>query len=226
LLRSGRPVFGIQARGLESSEQPFADLSEMIEAYVESILQIKSESPLNIIGYSAGCEIVHQLASHFEESGSAIGFVGFIDGIPFIDRSSKSPESLEEMLREMLRNYGLEIDDSVSYYRLRDLALNIFIEQNIVPSETPVTWIDRMLNEMNLSSQRLFNHIPKKGNFDAVYFSAEQGKISSQGIANGLVWEKYCRSVKFIPIQATHMNILDFEPSKAIAASIDKILDD
>jgi thioesterase domain-containing protein len=225
-LRSDRPVFGLQARGLEASEQAFRTLSEMVDAYVEAISDINPEAPINIIGYSAGCSIAHEIACMFEQQGKKIGFVGLIDGSPFMDVANEPAKSKEEMLREMAKEYDPEIDYSVSVASLYDLALKVSIEQHIVPPGTPVEWLDRMLHEMILSSQRLAAHTPRKGNFDAVYFSAEAEDATPEIIKGRLAWEDYCKSVTYIPIQATHSRMLEEEPSKVIAAAIDALLYD
>jgi len=225
-LRPGRPVIGIQACGLESVEQPFKSFSEMVDAYVEAISDIKPEALLNIIGYSAGCSIAHEIACMFEDQGQKVGFVGLIDGLPIMSGDNGPAKSKEEMLREMAQDYGLEIDHSVSTADLYNLALKISIEQHIVPQGTPVDWIDRMLNEMILSSQRLAAHTPRKGNFNSVYFSSEAEDPTPEIIEGRLAWQNYCRSVTYIPIQTTHMRMLDLEPSKVIAAAIDALLDD
>jgi hypothetical protein len=83
-----------------------------------------------------------------------------------------------------------------------------------------------MLNEMILSGQRLASYSPRKGSFDAVYFSAEAEDATPEIIEARLAWKDYCKSVTYIPIQATHMRMLEEEPSKVIAAAIDALLDD
>jgi len=224
-LRSDRSVFGIQVRGLEIFEKPFDNLSEMLEAYIDAISEINPLGPLNIIGYSAGCSIAHELACCFERQGRKIGFVGLIDGSPFMD-AAEPANSKEEMLREMVKHYGLEIDDSVFSSDLYDLALKISVEQHIVPPGTPIEWLDRVLNEMILSGQRLASYSPCKGSFDAVYFSAEAEDATPKIIEGRLAWKDYCKSVTYIPIQATHMRMLEQAPSKVMAAAIDALLDD
>ena len=224
-LRSGRPVFGVQARGLESGEKPFDSLSEMINVYIEAIKKISPRGPLNIIGYSAGCFIAHEIACQFEQQGKKIGFVGLIDGLLFMD-AAEPAKSKEEMLRERAKEYDPEIDYSVSVADLYDLALKVYVDQHIVPQGTPIEWLDRMLNEMILSVQRLAGYTPRKGSFDAVYFSAENEEAKPEIIKGRLAWEDYCKSVTYIPVQATHMRMLDLEPSQVIAATIDALLDD
>ena len=211
---------------MESEEIPFDSLSEMIDAYVLAISEINPQRTLNIIGYSAGCSIAHEIACLLEERGQNVGFVGLIDGLPFMDTTNEPVKSKEELLREMAKAYDPEIDDCISSTELFDLALKLSIEQHIVPPGTPIEWLDRMLTEMILSSQRLAAHTPRKGNFDAVYFSAEAGKVAHEIIQDRLAWKDYCRSVTYIPIQARHNRMLDPEPSKVIAAAIDALLDD
>jgi thioesterase domain-containing protein/acyl carrier protein len=225
-IRSDRPIFGIQTRGLERGEKPFNSFSEMIDVYADAISKINPTESLNIIGYSAGCSIAHRIACLFAERGYVVGLLGLIDGLPRVRRNHETARSNEELLREMLKDHGFDIDDNASTNDLYNLFLKISIDKDFVSPETPVDWIDRMLNEMILSSQRLSAFTPCKGSFKAVYFSAELGDITPEIIEGRLAWKNYCTNVTYIPIHATHTRMLDPEPSRKIAAAIDALLDD
>jgi len=219
----GRPVYGMQARGLEDGELPFKNLSEMVDAYSYAISSIKPKS-VNLIGYSAGCSIAHEIACLFENRGQKVGFVGLIDGTPLVHAGNEFINTKEDILRELVSNYGLKNENYTTKETLYKIAIELLVKQEIIPRDTPVEWIDRILNEMILSGQRLANYIPRKGNFNAVYFSAEAGNITPEIIAGRLAWKSYCRSVSYVPVQATHLTMLDPEPSKVIAATINSLL--
>lgn len=70
----------------------------------------------------------------------------------------------------MIAEYGFALNNNITLEELYNLALMIAIEENIVSPDTPIEWLDRILNEMILSRQRLSSHFPRKGNFNAVFF--------------------------------------------------------
>src|SRR5262249_46885240 len=57
-----QPVFGLQARGLDGQEEPFATVEEMAAHYVPQIRSVQPEGPYYLAGYSAGGTVVFEIA--------------------------------------------------------------------------------------------------------------------------------------------------------------------
>jgi thioesterase domain-containing protein len=220
-LESGRPIFGIQARGLEIGEDPFSSLSELLEAYTEAISALIPSGPLNIIGYSAGGPIAHEIACYFQDKGRDIGFVGLIDSFLPKKINPEDCQSKEEIIIAMAEDFGFEVKANTTREQLFKIALSLAVNQGIIPIGTPLEWVDRLLNETIAASRRLTDYNPRIGKFDMVYFSAELDDLTPDSLERRLAWKKYCRSVVYHPIQEKHMRILDVAPSSIIAKIID-----
>jgi thioesterase domain-containing protein/acyl carrier protein len=225
LLKSKVTVYGLQARGLEPNEEPFSNFTEMVDAYIDAILKIQPRGRINIIGYSAGGLIAHEIACALEQIGREIGILGLIDSAPKIDQVDISQPTKDEILADIARNYGMDTSGQVSQTEMQQFALDVLIEKKLVPPETPIIWVDRMLNEMIQSSQRIFKLNQSHGNFEAVYFSANKEVQTEKLKEMRMAWKQYCSKVTYIPVESMHLRMLELEPSKVIAAKIDELIE-
>lgn len=156
--------------------------------------------------------------------GRQIGFVGLIDQPPHIVVQDSQFKTKDEHISEIAKALGLVISDDHDSFEISKILLHFYVNRQIVPPTTPITWVGRFLNEMSLGRRRLECHSVNKGNFDAVFFAGDAVKPTPEIIESRLEWKEYCRNVTYVPIHATHNRMLDPEPSKVIAAAIDAIL--
>ncbi|MBM3575897.1 MAG: AMP-binding protein, partial [Alphaproteobacteria bacterium] len=224
LLKSKINVYGLQARGLEHSEETFSSFDEMLDTYVEAILKIQPRGLINLIGYSAGGLIAHEIACTLERRGRTIGILGLIDSAPKIDQSDISQPTKDDILSDIARNYGMDISGEVTQSDMQKFALEVLIEEKLIPPGTPIVWVDRMLNEMIQSSQRISSLTQSYGNFEAVYFSANKEEQTEMLIKIRMAWKQYCSKVIYFPVDSMHLRMLELEPSKVIAAKIDELV--
>lgn len=74
-----RPVYGLQAIGLDGRE-PFPQRIEEIAArYVREIQAVQSEGPYHLMGYSAGAFVAYEMAVQLEQAGGEVAFLAVID---------------------------------------------------------------------------------------------------------------------------------------------------
>jgi thioesterase domain-containing protein/acyl carrier protein len=76
---SGRPIFGIRARGLEPSETTPATLEETVKELVEAVQSVQLNGPYYIAGFSNGGIIAYELACQLAERGELVAYLGIID---------------------------------------------------------------------------------------------------------------------------------------------------
>lgn len=81
-LGSDIPVYGIQARGLGSTESMPATLPEMAADYLEKLLVIQPEGPYHLLGYSFGGLVAYELAAMLQARGARIGSLCLIEAYP------------------------------------------------------------------------------------------------------------------------------------------------
>ena len=126
-----RPVFGIQARGLDGVSRLAESLEEMVDDYVAQILAVQAEGPFHVLGWSFGGTVAHSIAAELERRGHAVGLLAVIDAAPappeVKDLTADEP-SIEEYRRWMRdwaqRRYGSMVD-SAEYTRFAENAMAV-----------------------------------------------------------------------------------------------------
>lgn len=78
-LREGRPVYGLQAQGLEGADPPHARMEDMAACYMEEIRDLQPEGPYFISGWSLGGLIALEVARRLHESGSRVALLAMYD---------------------------------------------------------------------------------------------------------------------------------------------------
>ena len=71
LVRSTRPIYAIQARGLDGTDPPLDSITQMARYYTDNIRKIQPRGPYLLSGYSLGgviaFEMAHQLRAAEEK---------------------------------------------------------------------------------------------------------------------------------------------------------------
>jgi amino acid adenylation domain-containing protein len=82
LLESTRPVYGLQARGIEDVETLPGSLDELVDDYVSSIRRIQAHGPYHMLGWSMGGTIAHAMAAQLQRRGEQVEFLAMLDSTP------------------------------------------------------------------------------------------------------------------------------------------------
>jgi thioesterase domain-containing protein/acyl carrier protein len=72
-------VIGIQARGLDGREPPYATVEEMAAKYLSEVRARQPEGPYRLCGYSFGGLVAFEMARQLWVSGDEIAMVGLLD---------------------------------------------------------------------------------------------------------------------------------------------------
>ena len=75
----GRPVFGVQALGVDMTTPPHESLAEMAEAYVEEIRAVREEGPYILGGHSIGGLLALEVGRHLLDAGQQVQAVVMLD---------------------------------------------------------------------------------------------------------------------------------------------------
>ncbi|MBI3848234.1 MAG: AMP-binding protein, partial [Planctomycetes bacterium] len=74
-----RPVFGLQAAGLEGECEPLSRLDEMAARYVAAMRDVRREGPIHVAGWSLGGIVAVEIARHLVDAGVEVGVVALFD---------------------------------------------------------------------------------------------------------------------------------------------------
>lgn len=78
-MAGGRPVYGLQQRGLNGVDAPHETFEEMASAYLAEIREIRPHGPYNLGGYSGGGTIAFEMARQLRAAGETVTSVVLLD---------------------------------------------------------------------------------------------------------------------------------------------------
>ena len=80
---SDQPVFGLQAKGLEGTEELLTSVEEIAAYYNKIVIESHPEGPYSIAGYSFGGVIAYEMASQLTDQGKQVSLLGLFDTYAF-----------------------------------------------------------------------------------------------------------------------------------------------
>ncbi len=78
-LGKDQPFYGLQARGVDGKQPPFASLTEMAAAYVQQMRAVQPEGPYMVGGFSMGGEVAYEIAQQLHAQGQEVALVALLD---------------------------------------------------------------------------------------------------------------------------------------------------
>lgn len=76
------PLYGVQAQGLTGGEELPQSIREMAADYVEQIRSVQPTGPYQLLGYSLGGAVAHEMALQLQEAGDVVGAIVIMDSYP------------------------------------------------------------------------------------------------------------------------------------------------
>ncbi|OBG29375.1 non-ribosomal peptide synthetase [Mycobacterium sp. 852002-51057_SCH5723018] len=123
-----RPIYGLQARGVDGTT-PFAtSIPAMVDDYLEHILAIQPEGPYFLLGWSFGGVVAHAMAVELARRGHDAPVLGLIASVPrYEDDPVLMTQFFETDTRRLINawateRYGISIDDP-EYKTLADTVI-------------------------------------------------------------------------------------------------------
>lgn len=78
-LRVDRPVYGLQARGIDGCALPHASIKDMALEYLNEIRNVQARGPYFLVGYCGGGIIALEMSARLREMGETVQFLGLLD---------------------------------------------------------------------------------------------------------------------------------------------------
>ncbi len=80
-LNADRPIYALQAKGLDGKQAISTSIEEMAHDYIAEIQKIQPVGPYHLFGFSIGGFIAYEMARCLTEKGYQIAFLGVIDSV-------------------------------------------------------------------------------------------------------------------------------------------------
>lgn len=116
-IRCDRNVYGMQARGIDGVDEPFATIEEMAQHHLDAIRAVQPHGPYLFVGYSLGGLVCMEIAQRLTAAGERVALLTVLDAYP--NRSLLSPWQLLLLygrlaLRKVFSAIGMSANDEES----------------------------------------------------------------------------------------------------------------
>jgi thioesterase domain-containing protein len=202
------PIIGIQ-QTLQGEEAEPRSIRDMAKNYADRIQGVYPTGPYNLLGWSFGGAVAHELAIELQRRGYVIARLVVLAPPPSID-SSVHPLGEQDMLEEVLRFWRIDIpeqDEPLTYEQVEEL----FRERGVGEFSRYKQLLDLGLQNINSNQALALAHEPGVFNGDVDIFSAvgDEGDRSSSPMQS---WRPYVTgAINNYPIDCAHQEMLSTE---------------
>ena len=205
------PIIGIQ-QILQGDEAEPQSIREMARIYADRIQEVDPTGPYNLLGWSFGGLVAHEIAIELQQRGYVIGRLIVFDAQFSLEGATLPNHPLEDkqMLEEAFRFCGIDIpeqDEPLTYEQLE----KVMLERGV--TEFPrykrlVDWLIQNFNR-NMELQRI--HEPRVLDGDMSIFSAGRDG-SNRGSYLIQAWQPYVAGdITEYLVDCTHEEMLTVE---------------
>ena len=104
------PVYGLQARGIESDEEPQTRVEEMARFYLEAVRSAQPAGPYHLAGWSFGGRVAFEMAQQLSAAGETVALLALLDSAaPTGSTEARDFSDLSQLLATVAREVGLEV---------------------------------------------------------------------------------------------------------------------
>jgi thioesterase domain-containing protein len=206
------PIIGIQ-RILQGEEAEPRSIRDMAKNYADRIQGVHPTGPYNLLGWSFGGAVAHELAIELQRRGCVIARLILLDVPPSIDSNVTLPNHAlveNEVLEEVLRFYRVDIpeqDGPLTYQQVEELVR----ERGAVEFSRYKHLFDLMVQNLKSSMVMQRAHEPGVFDGDTIIFSAlQEERIRSSSLLES--WRPYVAGhITEYSIDSRHIDMLTAE---------------
>lgn len=228
-LDPGIPIWGLQARGLETPDAPHETIEEMAEAYVKAMRNAQPAGPYAVLGWSLGGRIAHAMACELERQGQQVASLILLD-TPTLGAatSGRQPgDNVEQALGFALAELGGWLDVPpdrlpADLERLFDLFRRAAIKAGILPLGATADVAKSFLDALGRANGQLAAHVLGRCAAPTLLLLAGEN-LDEAGFEYD--WEAHTSGpVTRVPIATSHCRMLQRQPARSIARHINEYL--
>jgi acetoacetyl-CoA synthetase len=220
-----RPIYGLQAKGLDGLDEPFDRLEEMAQHYIGAIDELCQHQPCILIGYSFGGLVALEIAQRYAEKGKPVPMLILLDAYPhprFMPLKWRTILFARRMWIHAQRVKQLPLRDKISYFVSGAKRRGIG-EKALAGTTTEL--VEPRTLAFRKEARRRVNHYAYRAyeNYRPRYFP---GKISFVTTAEKTffpgdpfqIWKPLTKEFEMETIPGNHLNILttEFLPLAAV----------
>ena len=224
-----RPVYGIQAQGVDGKHQALTTVEEMAEQYLSAIRSIQPRGPYLLGGASFGGMIAFEIAQLLQGQDEDIALLAMMD----TPSSGKLPPAMDNNIDIML--YLMNMGDeklSVSRKELELMSekeqLEFFLNHGKTASrllpETTREQLSHYLQVFKVNLQAMFAYEPEPYNGNICYFLAQSRDRFNPAEPDAGWRELVKNKINVVAVKGDHISIMEQPNVNVIASHLNKIM--
>lgn len=240
-LAGTRPIYGLQAVGLDGHTAPLTDVREMARVVVPAIEEAAGASPVLLVGHSFGGPLAFEVAQQLRARGTPVAWLGIFDTpAPIFDAEPITAQWTEaDWIRriasdiEIMTGITLGVDDALRTTPLADadadVAFTVLADRLTAAGWWPINAPRRALAgylavyRANLTTQ--YRAVRAEHPVPITLFTAQEQDHTTTAAAvrdvqeePGWGWQRVMPAVTTVPVPGDHLTML-IEPQVAVLAA-------
>lgn len=217
----GRPIFGLQARGLDPAVEPHRGLGEMARDYLAEMRSVQGHGPYALYGYSMGGLVSYEIAQQLVAEGETVSLLALGDCDPWTDLTSARAYVWPILIRDILHlNEEPEKYLRMTVHERVECLVRMAIDTGKFPVETDVTVLMRMLEMYDINADVVAAYKVRPYPGKVILLRSDQ----PSDLGDTLSWPDYVDELIVHRVPGTHHGMMDPENASCIAQVLDQYL--
>ncbi|WP_231990033.1 thioesterase domain-containing protein, partial [Mycobacterium sp. 852002-51971_SCH5477799-a] len=218
-------IIGIQQLLLDEEAEP-QTIPDMAKNYADRIQRVDPIGPYNILGWSFGGLVAHEVAIALQQRGCVIARLILFDAQLSLEGASLPTHPLEDkqMLEEILRFYGVDITELQEPLDA-DQIEKVMLERGVKDFPRYKRLVDWIIQNFNKNTELQRAHEPRIFDGDLIIFSAV-GSESDRSSYLVETWRPYVAGdITEYSVDCAHENMLTVESLSLYGDQLRLLLD-
>ncbi|MBP5974477.1 amino acid adenylation domain-containing protein [Brasilonema sp. CT11] len=235
-LSTKRPLYGLEANGFESGQEPHSQVEEMATHYIKAIQTVQPNGPYLLAGWCLGGAIAFEMAQQLRVQGQRTSLLAMIDIFDFSANSDGFTPDEAALLVPLFRNHlslpeeqlqqveanllEMEVDEQLAY------TIDQAKQHNLqLPPGFGVEQLGRLLKVRKFHACAAVNYIPQLYYPGTItLLQASEGNSANSGNPT-LGWEALVDKVELHWVPGNHRTIVQQPHVKVLAEKLQICLD-
>ena len=204
------PVYGLQGRGLLQPDRLPEDIGQMAADYIREIRSVQPHGPYQLLGWSFGGNVAHEMAVQLEEQGERVSVLVILDaGVDYHVAPGESTVA-HATLSMLLRSLGHPVEAAADETgALTSAGVVGYLREN-EPGwlETDEARIGALVQTAENNERILAEFKPRQFTGQLLFVTADPDGVRDGSLAEG--WSPYAEGGivdRFVPVE--HKEMLD-----------------
>ncbi|HLP89583.1 MAG TPA: amino acid adenylation domain-containing protein [Nostocaceae cyanobacterium] len=237
LLGTERPIYGIQAPGIDGKQPPVNSIEELASRYLKIIADVVPNGAYLLGGHSLGGQIAFEMAAQLESVNQQVEHLLIIDTHPPLPTTQEDTEALNDdaaILSFIVEQVGIHFNENIqiSPQELAEVnqdekfayVLKVLRQHQIIPPDAGENLISGLLNVYKASLQATLAYQPKPIKSEISLFTTDSlaaqfpddVTLGWQNLTNG--------EVKTFSIPGEHQTLLKLPHVEQLAGIIKEVI--